>query len=81
MYYSLNKFHLSSRNLPGQDISPRKYKLMRWTGISEIDLCPYTKIGLYENEIYTISAGRHGLDLKCHMAVFYSSVAIGLHAL
>ena len=35
MYYSnsLNEFHLSSRNLPGQEISHRKYKLMRFEGI------------------------------------------------
>ena len=33
MYFSLNEFHLSSKNLPGQEISPREYKLMKWTGI------------------------------------------------
>ena len=53
MYYSLNEFHLSSANLPGLQIYHRKYKLQRWTGISEKKSSPYTKIGLYKNEIYT----------------------------
>ena len=52
MYFSLNEFHLSSGNLPGQEIYPRKYKLLR-PGSLERNSSPYTKIGLYRNVIYT----------------------------
>ena len=47
MYYSLNVFHLSSRNLPGQEISPRKYTLMRRTGISGKEILAHTQISVF----------------------------------
>ena len=53
--YSLNEFHVSSMNLPGQEISPRKYKLMI-SESRERNPSPYTNIGLYKNEIYTYTS-------------------------